>query len=153
MDLKTQRRLAASVLGCSGKRVRFDPARLNEIKEAITKADFRCLIRVGALVRVQAQGVSRGRARYADGQRRKGLRKGPGSRKAKPTARLPGKRAWVAKIRVQRAFIAELREKDMVTKETYKDLYRKSKGGFFRSKRHIKLFIDEHRLVQQKPQK
>jgi ribosomal protein L19E len=36
MMLKLQKRLASSVAGCSQKRVSFDPARVEDIKEAIT---------------------------------------------------------------------------------------------------------------------
>ena len=39
-----------------------------------------------------------------------------------------------------------LREKEIIEKKVYRDLYLKSKGGFFRSKRHLKLYIDEHGL-------
>ena len=40
-----------------------------------------------------------------------------------------------------RAFLKELRDKGIISKEDYRVLYAKVKGGFFRSKRHIKLYI------------
>ena len=40
MNLNLQKRLAANVIGCSEKRVVFDPSRLEDIKEAITKTDI-----------------------------------------------------------------------------------------------------------------
>ena len=45
MELKVQKRLSAQVMGCSEKRVIFDPARLNDIKEAITKKDIKLLVK------------------------------------------------------------------------------------------------------------
>ena len=42
--LDVQRRLAAQMLKCGKNRVKFDPDSLEEIKEAITKADIRGLI-------------------------------------------------------------------------------------------------------------
>jgi len=44
--------------------------------------------------------------------------------------------------------LKDLRDKDLVTKKDYHELYLKSKGGFFRSKRHIKLYLEEHRLIK-----
>ena len=43
MKLKLQKKLAADVLNCSVKRVALDVDRLEEIKEAITKADIKSL--------------------------------------------------------------------------------------------------------------
>ena len=51
-------------------------------------------------------------------------------------------------MRTQRGFLKELKEKKIVTGLIYRQLYRKSKGGFFRSKRHIKLYVEEHDLTK-----
>ena len=146
--LTTQKRLSAQILKCSPKRVKFDVNSLEDIKEAITKADIRGLINDKAIIKIQAEGVSRGRARKRDSQRRKGRQKGPGSRKGSRTARYPRKRAWIDRVRLQRKFLKLLRDKKVVDKKTYHDLYLKSKGGFFRSKRHIKLYMKEHGLIK-----
>ena len=53
-----------------------------------------------------------------------------------------------AKIRAQRSLIAELKAKEIVDAAGYKELYRKAKGGFFRNRRHIKLYIEENNLVK-----
>lgn len=148
MKLTTQKRLAAAILDCSPKRVKFDPKRLNDIKEAITKGDLKVLINEKGITRDPARGISRVRARKRAEQRAKGLQKGPGSRKSKPTARNTKKDMWIKKVRIQRSFIKELKEKQIINAATYKNLYRKSKGGFFRSKRHIKLYIEEHDLSE-----
>jgi len=36
-----------------------------------------------------------------------------------------------------------LRNRNKIDKQIYNDLYRKIKGGFFRSKRHIALYLEE----------
>ena len=82
-------------------------------------------------------------------QKSKGRRKGYGSRKGTANARLDSKTVWINKIRLQRKFLKQLRDTKKISLETYKDLYRKSKGGFFRNKRHIKLYITEHKLIKQ----
>lgn len=148
MKLTAQKRLAASILKCSSKRVKFDPKYLHDVKEAITKADLKSLINEKVITRDPVKGVSRVRARARATQRRKGLQKGPGSKKAKATATITKKESWMKKIRIQRSFLKELKEKGYLESKTYTKLYRKTKGGFFRNKRHIKLYIEEHELAQ-----
>ena len=41
MNLETQKRIAADILKIGETRVFFDPARLKEIEEAITRGDIR----------------------------------------------------------------------------------------------------------------
>ena len=106
------------------------------------------MIKDGAISVEQSKGVSRGRARKVKNQKVRGRKKGQGSRKGKKNARLPGKKKWMNKIRLQRVFLKELKANSKITQEVYKDLYAKSKGGFFRSKRHIKLYMNEHGLVK-----
>jgi len=143
MKVNNQKRLAAQILKCSKKRIKFDPDRLSDIKEAITKADIKGLIKDKAIRKVHAKGVSRGRARKRLVQRRKGKQKGQGSRKGSRGARLPRKREWINKIRAQRELLKKLKEKKIIDDKLYRELYLKSKGGFFRSRRHIKLYLKE----------
>jgi large subunit ribosomal protein L19e len=150
VELKVQKRLAAQVLKCSPKKIVFDTTRLSDIKEAITKADIRGLIRDRAIIAKPARGVSRHRARDRQEKRANGQMRGYGKRKGKATARLPHKVSWMAKIRTQRAFIRELREKKLIENIDFRMLYLKTKSGFFRSRRHIKLYLEEHNLVKRK---
>lgn len=144
MKLTSQRRTAARLLKCGQHRVWFDPARLQEIKEAITKNDLRRLIKDLAVQKRPEQGVSRFRAKKHDLQKRKGRRQGAGAREGTKFARLPTKERWIAKIRTQRSFLKELKMKKIIDPATFHLLYRKAKGGFFRSRRHIKLYLEEH---------
>jgi len=146
MKLTVQKRLAASVLKCSSKRVQFVSERLPDIKEAITKADIRALVSEGLISKVQEKGVSRVRAKHKAEQRKKGLQRGPGKKKGKKTSIVSRKETWMIKIRAQRNFLSELKKKSLLKGGAYKNLYRKSKGGFFRNKRHIKLYLNEHGL-------
>ena len=70
------------------------------------------------------------------------------SRKGKKTARLPAKRVWMNRIRLQRNFVKSLRDNKMISTTDYHELYMKSKGGFFRSIRHLKLYVQEKGLVK-----
>ena len=147
MKLNTQKKIAAKVLKTSPKRVKLDPSRAEDLKEAITKTDLRGLVGDGAIKKVQKTGVSRARANKTLKQKSKGQQKGAGSKKGKKTTHAPKKESWMNKIRVQRTFLKELKEKKLLDTKTFADLYKKAKGGFFRSKNHIKIYIDEHRLI------
>jgi|TARA_B100001971_G_C18161499_1_gene521637 large subunit ribosomal protein L19e len=150
MKLNVQKRIAGSVLKCSPKRVTLDKTKLSDIKEAITKVDINSLIKEGVIKVKPIKGVSRVRARKRALQRSKGRQKGFGKRKGKKGARLPRKQIWMNKVRTQRKFIKELKDKNMLTTKNYRELYQKVKGGYFRSKRHVKLYLDEKKLVQKK---
>lgn len=150
MKLKIQKRLAADVMKTSKSKIRFDTERLQDIKESITKVDIRNLIVDKAIYKMPPVGPSRGRARKQQEQKAKGKRKGHGSRKGKATARMPRKEVWMNHVRKQRELLKRLRDNERITKETYTDLYRKSKGGFFRSVRHIKMYMNEKGLVKEK---
>lgn len=146
--MKVQKKLAADILDTSPHKIKLDPERQEEIDEAITKEDIRDLIDDEAIWKKRDKGISSGRSKHIKNQKSKGRRKGPGSRKGKKTARRPQKKKWMNNIRSQRKLLKKLRDSGKITSSTYRDLYNKSKGGFFRNKRHIKLFIDEHELIQ-----
>lgn len=148
MQLSVQKRLAASVLKCSPDHVWLDPDKSSEIKEAITKADIRGLIKKGIIKKKRIKGPSKARARRIAKQKTKGRRRGHGSRKGKKTARLPKKEVWINRVRIQRSFLKKLRDKKIITRRVYQQLYRKVKGGFFRSKRHIQFYIKDHNLAK-----
>ncbi len=146
--LDVQRRLAAEIMKCGINRVRFDPESIDEIKEAITKQDVRVLIRNGTISRKDVNNTSRFWARKNKAQKVKGKQKGPGSRKGPSTARLNPKRDWMNRIRLQRRYIKQLRDIHKITTTSYHELYMKSKGGFFRSLRHLKLYTEERGLIK-----
>jgi large subunit ribosomal protein L19e len=137
-DVASQKRIVASVLKCGVNRVWFDPARLSDIENAISREDLRALVTDGAIKARQKKGVSRGRARARIAQRSYGHRKGPGKRKGAAGARKPSKTAWVQKIRAIRKVLVELRAAGTIDPHMYRILYRKAAGGQFRSVAHMK---------------
>lgn len=148
MELTLQKRLAASLLRCSPKRIVFDCEQLPTIKDGITKGDIRSLIKQGAIRVVQKKGISRHRAKERQKQRKKGRQRGYGSRKGSKNARASKKEQWMNRVRLQRAFLKGLRDKNNITIDAYHILYRKVKGGFFRSLRHAKLYMEENKLFK-----
>jgi large subunit ribosomal protein L19e len=137
MDLKNQKRVAAEILKCGGTRVWIDPNRLEDASDAITRADIRTLIASGTIAAKQKKGVSRGRANYAKAQKKKGRRRGQGSRKGKKHARKRSKETWMQAIRPIRKRLKELRDEKKIDTATYRRYYLKAKGGVFKSRPHL----------------
>ncbi len=149
-SLENRKRISAEILKVGVHKVWFDPDRLDEIKEAITKQDIKALINDYAIQAKPTSRNSRARARKRLVQRRKGRQKGPGTKKGTHKARLPKKRVWIIKMRNQRSLLKSFKEKELIDNMTFKDLYAKVKGGFFRSQRHIKLYMTERNLFNKK---
>ncbi len=143
MKLKHQKKLAAKALGVGLARIWLDPSAKDELKEAITKADVLGLMDKGIIKVRQIKGISRHRAIARHKQRMKGRQRGHGRRKGAKTARTQPKREWINKVRLQRKVIKELRNKKGILPADYRKLYKKVKGGVFRSKRHLLQVIEQ----------
>lgn len=148
MNLSNKKRIASNVMKCGKNKVTFDITSLQSIKEAITKSDIRALVKDKVIKKKPDTGVSRSRARQILKQKRKGRRAGPGRKSGTHKARLPQKKEWMNKIRAIRDLLKTLRKKEVIDAKVYRLLYRKAKGGYFRSRRHIKLYIEEHDLAK-----
>ncbi|HLD11078.1 MAG TPA: 50S ribosomal protein L19e [Candidatus Nanoarchaeia archaeon] len=150
MNLSIQKRIAADVLNVGVNRVWFDADKLTDIKEALTKEDIRNLIKEKIIKAKQIKGTGRFRARKISAQKRKKQRKGLGSRKGKAGARLGRKEKWMAKIRLQRKLLKELKEKKLIELISYRMLRKRSSGGFFRSRKHILIYLNDNKLFVEK---
>jgi large subunit ribosomal protein L19e len=145
--------MAASILKCGENRVWMDQDRLDEIAQAVTKDDIRVLINGDAIQSKQKKGISKGRKRYAKGQKEKGRRRGHGSRKGAKYARFPRKKRWIKTIRPLRALLRELRSNGAITPTTYRRYYLKAKGGEFRSRRHLKSHLIADGVMKESEEK
>ena len=146
--MNLQRRLAGKILKCGPSRIRLDPERMTEITEAITKFDIKQLVSKGAIRKVPVHGASHLGARLRQTQRRRGRRRGHGSRKGGLKARQEPKKAWMNNIRAQRRLLHLLRDNKMITTTDYHSLYSKAHGGFFRSTRHVKTYLKEQGMIR-----
>jgi large subunit ribosomal protein L19e len=146
--MKNKRQLAAKVLKVSPSKIKVAEGAEGEVSKAITRSDIRGLIAVGKIQLERGNLHSRARARKNAKQKRKGRRVGRGSKKGSMYAHASRKRQWVDRIRAQRQLLKELREKGLVSQEAYQSLYAKSSGGFFRNRRHIKLYLSEHSMIE-----
>lgn len=126
MKLTTQKRMAAKVLEVGKNRIWFDPLRLDEIKQAITREDIKDLIKEKAI-------RPRAGKRYARKEKRK--RKGAGRTKMTVSRR---KRKYIFKIRKIRSY---LREEKTIPKEMVREIRKLAKAGQFKNLRNVKDFI------------
>ncbi|MCS7118941.1 MAG: 50S ribosomal protein L19e [Archaeoglobaceae archaeon] len=143
MNLSLQRRLASEVLKCGKNRIWFNPEMLEEISTASTKQDIRELIEKGAIKKKSVKGVCRSRINKKRLKKVRGRGRGHGRRRGKKTARLTRKRIWIMRIRALRRRLKELKKSGEIDTRSYRILYRKAKGGEFRSVAHLNSFVQE----------
>jgi large subunit ribosomal protein L19e len=148
VDLKSQRMLASKILKCGRNRVWLDPTKINDISEAITSEDIRRLIKDGVIAKQRKKGQSSYRKKKKREQKKKGKRKGRGSRKGSLGARASRKGKWIKKIRSLRNMLKDLKDKDLLDKRTYRTLYLKTGGGFFRNKKHLQIYLKRNNLLK-----
>jgi large subunit ribosomal protein L19e len=140
--MSLQKKLAAKILKVGESRVWLDPSKTKDIEAAITKTDIRKLIKQGA-IKALPKKLKKPRERIKK-------RKGPGSRKGAKGAILPKKRRWISTVRPLRKMLKELRKTEQLDKATYRKLYLLVKGGMFRSRSHLKIYLEQHGLLKKK---
>jgi large subunit ribosomal protein L19e len=145
-NLRSQRRLAAQILKVGQDRVWIDPNRIEDVEAAITREEIRKLIHEGVIKPLKEKGVSRARARVAHEKKKKGLRRGPGSRSGAAKAKVSKKEAWMNKIRALRKRLRELKAQKIITESTYRKLYVMAKSGRFTSVADMERYIKAHDL-------
>ncbi len=142
MELNKVKDLSARVMNVGKDKIKIvDEAK---VVQAMTREDIRGLIKQGAIVKKKKNLLSKGRDRKIANQKKKGLRKGKGSRKGTVKAKVGGKTEWLKKVRSLRKKLRE--EKPKLEDKSYRRLYRMVKGGYFRSKAHLSLYIKEKGL-------
>lgn len=135
MNLRSKRRLAASVLGVGQDRIIFDDEYSDLIEDAITRSTIRGLVGFGAIRVAPEKGVSRGRHRERSAKLKRG--RGSGSTEGTAGARNPRKEMWVTKVRSLRWRLKVAKERKELSQDAYKRLYKQVKGGQVRNVKHL----------------
>jgi large subunit ribosomal protein L19e len=143
MDLSLQRKLASEILGVGKDRIWIDPNKIQDVSKALSRSDVLDLIDKGIIRVKQVKGQSRTWANYIKKQKKKGRRRGSGSRKGGRKARLDKKESWIKRIRAIRNLLRELKEKNIIDKKLYRDLYKRAKSNEFKSKRAILIYLKD----------
>ncbi|MDT7865296.1 MAG: 50S ribosomal protein L19e [Acidilobaceae archaeon] len=144
-DYSIQRRLAAEILGVGESRIWIspDPEHEEEISQAVTRNDVRRLI-VRGLIKVKPEkGNSHTRWLERKRARSEGKRRGHGRRKGALDARVDSRERWIATIRKIRRTLKWLRDRGVLDRRLYRKLYRKAKGGAFKSTSDLRRYMAE----------
>lgn len=142
VNIAKKRELVARILDVGANRIRFEPDRLEDVADSITRDNIRSLVNSGAIWTVQVKGTSRGRA-IKKRSVWKVHGKGPGSKKGKKTARVGKKAVYVIKVRSMRYHLKVLKERKDISNEIYWQLYKKVNGGQVRSLAHLRELVKE----------
>ncbi|MEM2105619.1 MAG: 50S ribosomal protein L19e [Candidatus Bathyarchaeia archaeon] len=144
--LRSQRRLAAKILKVGESRVWIDPERADDVEAAITREEIRKLIHEGVIKPIPERGVSRARARILHEKKKRGRRRGTGSRSGAARAKISKKDAWMTKIRALRKRLRELKAKKIITESAYRKLYKMASSGRFSSVSDLERYLKAHEL-------
>lgn len=139
--LQSQKRIAAAVLNIGINKVRFDPERLSEIKEAITTQDIAQLVKDGAITKKPMIGNKRRSGKYRDARKKKGRRRGTGKRKIIVGVR---KKDYMDKIRGIRAFLLNQKSLGKISTKNYQKARKLAKAGKIKNKRELINYIKEN---------
>lgn len=142
VNLRKKRELIARMLGLGLNRVRFEPDKLDDVADAITRENMRSLIKNGTVWTVKQKGTSRARAeKKLNTRRKRGV--AAGSKKGKKTARSGKKEIYVKKVRSLRRNLRMLKDRNEISREVYWLLYKKVNGGQVRSVSHLRELVKQ----------
>ncbi len=145
-NLSSQRRLAAKILKVGRNRIWIDPERMDDVESAITREEIKKLIHEKIIASLPQKGVSRGRAKTIQEKKRKGRRKGPGSRCGSGFSKISRKEVWMTKIRSLRKKLRELKANRVIAETTYTRMYRMAGSGRFESVTDLERYLRAHDL-------
>ena len=130
MNIGKKKLLAMRTLKVGKERIVFLKPRLDEIKEAITKQDIRDLQKEGAIIVKDIKG--RKKVKKINKRSTGNIRKKVNKRK----------KEYVIMTRKLRRYVAEMKKQGKLSKEEILDIRNKIRNRIFKSKAHLKNYIE-----------
>ena len=143
-----KRLVAGKIMKSGASRIKILDAK--QVEEALTRQDIRNLIRKGVIIKVQKKGSSKSFSRHNMAQKKKGRRRGPGTRKGTYKTRNPKKEMWMKTVRPLRSLLNNLVVDGQVDKSNNRALYNMIKGGAFRDKSHLINYLKDHDMLKKR---
>jgi large subunit ribosomal protein L19e len=140
--MSLQKKLAAKILKVGKSRVWLDPKQVKDIEDAITSADIRRMILKGYI-----KALPEKLHRPKEKSKRK---KGPGRRRGAKHSIVTAKEKWMSTVRPLRRMLKELKDSKQIDNRTYRKLYLLVKGGMFRSRSHLRIYLEQHGVIKKK---
>jgi len=140
MNLIKKKQLAAKTLKVGKNRIVFSPGNMSEIKEAITKQDIRDLRAEGVISIRPIKGRKKIKKRKT--------RRGPGKIKKTINKR---KQIYVKITRKLRIYVSELKKLGVINQKLFTELRKKIRMRNFRSKAHLKEYLEANEKISLKP--
>tara|TARA_Y100000310_G_C20627414_1_gene786722 strand:- start:462 stop:1016 length:555 start_codon:yes stop_codon:yes gene_type:complete len=135
-NLNNKKELAAKTLKVGKNRIHFNSDNFAEIKEAITKHDIKELYAEGIITIKPIKSRTKIKKRKT--------KRGPGKIKKTVNKR---KQVYVKITRKLRAYLKELKNLGVIDRELYIDLRKKIRMRAFRSKAHLKEYLETNEEI------
>lgn len=137
-----QKKLASKILKVGESKVWLDSNQKKDIEAAITRIDIKKLIKKGA-IKTKPGKISRPKIK-------KRKKRTAGKRKGAKFSTLSEKRRWINTVRPLRKLLFELKSSKQIENQTYRKMRGLVKGGVFRSRSHLRLYLEQHDLLKKK---
>jgi large subunit ribosomal protein L19e len=137
-DLKTQKRIAAEILGIGASRVWVNPTKAMDISQAMTREDVRELIKEGLIQEKPKKKQTRARAKKRTELRRKRKGVSHGKRGGSANSRKSDKQKWMERVRSQRRALKDLKDRKKIDESAYRKYYLRIKGGTYTTLKQMK---------------
>lgn len=153
MGMATTKRMAASILGVGESRIRVKPGNEKRVGEALTREDVRSLIKEGLVLALPSRTPSRAVARVKASQKKKGRRKGLGSRGGRKYSKVSRKFIWMSKVRAQRNMLNKMRSQNRLKKGSFRGVYSMVKGHAFKAVSQMMTHMEESGILEKREKK